>query len=216
LEGILGKAHRYYVNVKVKRVQKFLKELNPSEAICLDVGCGTGLAEHLFGVKAQGIVGVDTAASALSVANDRCSYADFIHGDALELPFANNSFDLAFAFSLMHHLDESQRLEALKEIARVTKVGGYMLTFEHNPSNPVTRHLVRSCPVDKDAVLIRPKDMIRLHRNTGLQLINLNYVIFFPSVLSFLEPLEPLLYWLPAGGQYWILARKNSVYPENA
>ena len=41
----------------------------------------------------------------------------------------------------------------MKEINRVLKLGGRLYFFEHNPWNPFTRFLVRTCPFDKNAQL---------------------------------------------------------------
>jgi hypothetical protein len=37
------------------------------------------------------------------------------------------------------------------------KEDGHFIIFEHNPINPVTRHLVKNCPFDADAVLLSTK-----------------------------------------------------------
>ena len=113
----------------------------------------------------------------------------------------------------MHHLEPSDRQEVLKELARVTKVGGYVLTFEHNPMNPLVRWIVSKCDVDKGVDLIYPTDMMCLHRDTGLQILGIKYLNFFPKLLSFMGSLEFLFHWIPFGGQYEVIAKKISHTP---
>ena len=60
----------------------------------LDVGCGTGfLTQHLGGE----VVGLDQSAAMLDIARGRVPWADFVRGDALNMPFAEGSFDRVFS-----------------------------------------------------------------------------------------------------------------------
>jgi len=209
-ESIVGAGHKYYVGLKVRMLQKELRERlsNLSTRAFLDVGCGTGLAEEFFGTRSERLVGVDVAGSLLEIANGRCGHADFVQADSLEMPFADNTFDVTFSFALMHHLKRNQRWQALKEMARVTKLNRYVLTFEHNPTNPLVRHIVNKCSVDEEVELVHPAELVRLHREVGLSILGVRYLVFFPRLLSFLVSLEPLLQWVPFGGQYEIVASK--------
>lgn len=89
-------------------------------ALILDLGCGTGGSFSLlrnFGV----VVGLDNSWLALSHARKR----DMKHltlGDALSLPFVDNSFDLVATLDVLEHLEDDR--QALKEIWRVLKPEG--------------------------------------------------------------------------------------------
>ena len=208
-ETILGEGHEYYVKVKVNLLRKMMLEekLNlPMRA--LDVGCGTGIAEEFFGAGTDGFVGIDTAESMLRIAKERRTHAEYLCADGSEMPFVGGTFDLVFSFALMHHLEPSERLGALGEIARVTKRGGYVFTFEHNPTNPLVRRIVRQCIVDQGVQLIRSVDMVRLHSKAGLRVVDVKYLAFFPRLLSFFEPIDSALHPVPLGGQYVVAARK--------
>jgi len=206
--SILGEAHEFYVKIKVKLILKELKDrLDLREGALLDVGCGTGLAEEFFGPCVQHLVGVDVAESMLQIAKGR-RHANFVCADGLEMPFSDNTFDVTFSFALMHHLERNQRQQALKEIVRVTRPNGYVLTFEHNPVNPLTRYMVHKCSVDEGVELVHPTEMVRLHRDAGLRMVEVRYLIFFPKLLSILGHFESLLDWIPFGGQYEVVAKK--------
>jgi SAM-dependent methyltransferase len=207
-DSILGEAHEYYVKAKVKLLQNLRKEINAISGTWLDVGCGTGLVEHFLHDETRHIIGIDLVESMLRIAKNRCVHCQYFRADALKIPFANNSFDLTFSIALMHHVESKDRLPLLKEISRVTKAGGYISTFEHNPANPYTRCLVAMCRFDRGVTLINPREMIGLCRRAGLVFVDLKYLIFFPRYLSFLEPLEGVLRKIPFGGQYQILAKK--------
>jgi ubiquinone/menaquinone biosynthesis C-methylase UbiE len=82
----------------------------------LDVACGTGyLMRHLHG----DIVGLDQSAKMLAEAQRRAPGAHFVQGDALELPFADGSFDRLFTSFFYGHLDEDERERFLEEARRV-------------------------------------------------------------------------------------------------
>lgn len=210
-DTILGESHKYYVQLKVGLLQEELKHRMGSvlSLSLLDVGCGTGLAENLLGMRERYLIGLDLAGDMLQIAKARCAYASYVCADSVGgIPFPDNTFDVVFCFALMHHLAQDQRQRAIREIARVTKPNGYVFTFEHNPANPFVRHIVRGCAVDEGIELIRPAEMVRLHRDVGLHVVSVKYLVFFPRMLSLLRSLESLLYWIPFGGQYEVVGRK--------
>jgi ubiquinone/menaquinone biosynthesis C-methylase UbiE len=82
----------------------------------LDVACGTGfLTRHLRGE----IVGFDQSPTMLEVARERVPAAEFRLGDALDLPFADDSFDRVFTGHFYGHLEERDRTRFLAEARRV-------------------------------------------------------------------------------------------------
>ena len=110
-------------------------DLQPGQLV-LDMGCGAGrhafqsyrngarvvaldysfeelegVRDLLWAMKEEGEVGADAAALA-------------VRGDALRLPFADDTFDRIIASEVMEHLREDSR--ALAELTRVLKPGGIM------------------------------------------------------------------------------------------
>jgi ubiquinone/menaquinone biosynthesis C-methylase UbiE len=82
----------------------------------LDVACGTGfLTRHLRGE----VVGLDQSASMLEEARRQAPRAEFVRGDALELPFPEGSFDRVFTGHFYGHLDPLERARFLVEARRV-------------------------------------------------------------------------------------------------
>ena len=92
-----------------------LSELPPAST--LDVACGTGfLTRHLQGE----ITGLDQSARMLELAAGRLPNAAFVQGDALALPFAEDTFDRVVSAHFYGHLDETQRAVFLREARRVS------------------------------------------------------------------------------------------------
>ena len=62
----------------------------------------------------------------------------------------------------------------------MTRPGGLVAIFEHNPLNPLTRKAVRDCPFDEDAVLLSRGEARRRLAEAGLAEVEAPFIIFFP------------------------------------
>ena len=71
-------------------------------------------------------------------------------------------------------LDKELRFERLKPSRR-------LFVFEHNPYNPLTCRLVSRCPVDRDAILLKPRETIARFERSGFSAVVANYCLFFPK-----------------------------------
>jgi ubiquinone/menaquinone biosynthesis C-methylase UbiE len=94
----------------------------------LEVGCGTGLVLERIARFARSARGVDLSPGMLAKA--RARGLDVCEGSATELPFADNSFDVACSFKVLAHVPEIER--ALAEMARVTRPGGVVIAEFYN------------------------------------------------------------------------------------
>ena len=88
------------------------------------------------------------------------------------------------------------------------KSGGSLFVFEHNPLNPMTQWIVKRCPFDEDAVLLRMGEARFLLRQVGFTLQAAHYINFFPNSGLFrkLIRFEPMLKKFPLGAQYYLRA----------
>ena len=105
---------RPYWDDELHALERTLEALPPLRT--LDVGCGTGfLTQHLRG----DVTGLDQSASMLDLARARVPAATLVQGDALPLPFPDDSFDRVFTAHFYGHLEEADRLAFLDEARRV-------------------------------------------------------------------------------------------------
>jgi ubiquinone/menaquinone biosynthesis C-methylase UbiE len=98
------------------QLEGWIRHLPPRRT--LDVACGTGfMTRHLAGE----VVGLDQSASMLDLARVQAPNAEFVVGDAFDLPFADASFDRLFTSYFYCHLEEDDRLRFLAEARRVAR-----------------------------------------------------------------------------------------------
>ena len=153
------------------------------------------------------LAGVDTSAAMVEAARKRNPWAEYRIAEAgAPLPFPDGSFDLAFAICVLHHVEPPQRPALISEAVRVTRSGGALVIFEHNPFNPLTRRAVAGCEFDRDAVLLRRGESERLLAGAGLRDPEGAYIVFFTRDSARLQRVERLLGRVPLGAQYVVNA----------
>jgi demethylmenaquinone methyltransferase/2-methoxy-6-polyprenyl-1,4-benzoquinol methylase len=95
----------------------------------LDACCGTGdLAIAAHGAGAAEVIGLDFSEEMLERARQKAPELEWVRGDALALPFADESFDAATVGFGIRNVDD---LEAgLRELRRVLRPGGRVAILE--------------------------------------------------------------------------------------
>jgi len=101
-----------------KRLDLFIEQMQPKAGDrILDVGCGS--AGWLNDLSADiEVIGIDRETSLPGYDGPNRTYRQ---GDALDLPFADREFDIAFSNSVIEHLDRSEWGRFASEIQRVSK-----------------------------------------------------------------------------------------------
>jgi SAM-dependent methyltransferase len=143
----------------------------------------------------------------LAVARKHVSDGEFVSYDGTTLPFPAGSFDVVIAICVLHHVPEPDQSSFLRELTRVTRSGGVIAVFEHNPANPLTRRAVRGCELDVGVELLRAKDVERLLAGTGARVVSRDYFLFTPFGGRLGSTVDRLLRRLPLGGQHVVVAR---------
>lgn len=107
-----------YIN---KRELSAVKSILPSKGSVLDVACGVGRLSVLFQSPNYMVTGLDSSKEMLK----KCPYKSKKIGNALKLPFKDNSFDLLITTRFLHHYENPEIF--LKEFKRVIKQGGSII-----------------------------------------------------------------------------------------
>lgn len=111
----------------------------------LEVGCGTGvLAREVIKQVGEGgsVTGLDLSESMLGVAREICPAVDFRQGNAMELPFEDETYDVVIASFVLMFVPEPAT--AIRELWRVLKPNGRFVVavWEALDQNPVYSGLV--------------------------------------------------------------------------
>ena len=118
---------------------------------CLEVGFGAlgWLSELIgWGVRESDLHGIELDPSRARRASEILPMADLRTGDAVKLPWNDNTFQLVIASTLFTSiLDLKVRQLVAKEIQRVLAPGGALLWYDfayNNPANPNVRGIGRA------------------------------------------------------------------------
>jgi ubiquinone/menaquinone biosynthesis C-methylase UbiE len=112
--GVFAQRDRPGWEGEVTRVIDLVRGL--SAVRTLDVACGTGfLTRHLRGF----VVGLDQSPSMVAIAQSRLPDGLALIGEAMELPFSEDTFDRVFTGHFYGHLPIEERTAFLAEARRV-------------------------------------------------------------------------------------------------
>lgn len=171
----------------------------------LDVGCGVGNAHRQLVGRVAKLTGIDVSPASIAVARQCNPGIEYECFDGLHLPYADNTFDVAFAVNVLHHVPVANRHILAVEIRRVLRSGGLFVIFEHNPLNPVTLHVVNNCEMDNDAVLLTRRDTEELLRAAEFKNIQSRFILAVPAAGSLLRKIDRCFSLVPLGAQYYTL-----------
>lgn len=114
----------------------------------LDCCCGLGWGAYLLSSKAQSVIGLDLDMDSLKFAADalRDEHLHLICGDALHLPFVEESFDLVTSMESLEHFSREDGENLLLELRRVLKRCGLLIgsTFFARSEDEARQNLGRN------------------------------------------------------------------------
>jgi len=112
-----------------------LKMYPPREGMfVLDVGCGTGIHLELYQKLGCHVFGIDRSPAMIQVARNRLGEtADLYAGDASDMPYPDEEFDLIMMTTVLHEMPAEVRSAVIEESKRVLKKDGRMLLIDFHP-----------------------------------------------------------------------------------
>jgi ubiquinone/menaquinone biosynthesis C-methylase UbiE len=124
---------------KILAVLNDLPDLHYAACRTLEVGCSTGINTNFLAEYCMECIGLDIDEKALRYANDHAHFrAQFLAGDAMHLPFHENSFDVVICNHVYEHVPDSSRL--MEEIFRVLRRGGICYLAAGNKYSVIEGH----------------------------------------------------------------------------
>jgi SAM-dependent methyltransferase len=154
-----------------KRLTYITRKTEPG--LALEVGSGTGLLAEQLTAAGYDVVASDPSRGMLRQLRQRQPDFPTVVAGGEALPFPDDQFSLTYCVAVMHHVAAPSAVrQTLIEMARVTRPGGHVIIWDHNPRNPYWPLLMRRVPQDTGAERLIPEAEI----HTGLSLGGANVI----------------------------------------
>ena len=128
----------------------------------LDLGCGTGSFAERVTDAGYLVTALDPSRGMLRVLTRRRADIPAVAAEGGRLPFADNTFAVTYCIAVMHHVAAPDAVrQTLTEMVRVTRPGGHILVWDHNPRNPYWPLLMKRVPQDTGGERLIPEEEIR-------------------------------------------------------
>ena len=162
----------------------------------VDIGCGNGAFTELVCARCApaAIEGIDPSAEQIAYARTRpgARQAQFREGNAMALPFPDNSFDAAVMALVIFFVPDP--VKAVAEMARVTRPGGLVATYAWDqvaggsPQSPIQAEL-RSMGYDPhrppSSEAARMPALRKLWADAGLEALETREIVVTRSFADF-------------------------------
>ncbi len=179
----------HLLNLEVNKY--FLANCKPNDRV-LDIGCGHGIVSEYLAENGISTTSVDISNKLLEEFRKRIQNKNLPvtikQGDAYNLPFFDNEFDVVVARMFLPHFPDWPVV--LKEIARVTKKGGRLLIHFASKENTVIGGKIgkMNCRFASDTNYFNPgtyyaetddKELNKVCKKIGLKVLKRTPVSFF-------------------------------------
>jgi ubiquinone/menaquinone biosynthesis C-methylase UbiE len=131
-----------YLGSKLRSDYALMEFVGPEGKSVLNVGCSFPVDELHYARKVRSWVAIDLSGPSLEAAEailkrelhpDMAAKFSFRVADACELPFDDDTFDIAVSMSTVDHIPSAEaRQKAVAEMARTTKPGGHVIVTVPN------------------------------------------------------------------------------------
>ena len=127
---------RFFNAIEIEILRDWLR---PGPGVTLlELPAGTGRLAVPLAATGATVVGGDISEGMLRVAHEKkrregAAHAHFAQVNGLGLPFADNTFDAVTSFKFFHLVPNEIKRDFIREMARVTKVGGKVVIEFNSP-----------------------------------------------------------------------------------
>ncbi len=130
--------HRIFGEMRAlkRSVFKAVEKSGKQSVSILDVGAGAGelLCELKKWTSEKDIFLAGAEINSFAAAAIRDAKINAVQCDALRLPFADNSFEYVFCSLFLHHLDDNQAVDLLREMGRVAACRIFVIDLNRHPT----------------------------------------------------------------------------------
>ena len=110
----------------------------------LDIGTGRGLFAQAFANRGLVVTGIDNDIEMILAARHHCPQVFFQLASGQAIPFASDSFDLAFMGMVLHEVADP--LKTLSESRRISRLAVAVLEwpYKRQPDTPLKAHRLKA------------------------------------------------------------------------
>ncbi len=184
--------------------------LEPGQRV-LDVGCGPGALTEVLVQRLglSGVSAVDPSEAYVAAARTRLPGVDVRRAPAEDLPYAEDTFDVALAQLVVHFMADP--VAGLRQMARVTRAGGMVAACVwdnaggRGPLSPLWRAAQDLDPSVRDesgGAGAREGHLAELARDAGLEGVRSSLLTLVVPFETFEEWWEPLTLGVGSGGAF--------------
>lgn len=213
LEDSLGKFYNQDIGLFAEyKVKIVATQLSRMPANILEFGCGTGRNNSYMKKQfpESKIFGCDISEESLEIAkntNSDIQYNLISSPDDLFLVY-KDTVDCIFISNVFHHIPFNEHQIWIDALYAILSKEGSIFIFEHNPYNPITKHIFNNSKIDIGATMLKPLYCNNLLKKAKFNTIKRKYTLFFVWRNVFFEFVERIIYWLPLGAQYYLFGKK--------
>jgi len=152
----------------------------------VDLGCGNGYFGVYLNEKFKKLLSVDASENMLSL--NPCK--NKLHAKVQHLPIENNTFDISTCSHLLHHLEENDQVEAIKEMKRISKK--IIVVFEPYRNNPLNFLFGILVKEERESLKFSKKYLRERFREAGIENVKI-------EIEGCVLPNKSPSFWAPIG-----------------
>lgn len=128
--------------IKAEKILKIIKDFSQKDLIqcrCLEIGCSTGINTNFLSGTFRDCIGIDIDENAVKFGySNKKIHGHFIIGDAMQLPFRSEVFDVILCNHVYEHVPDAETL--MKEVYRLLKRDGFCYFAAGNKYSLIEGH----------------------------------------------------------------------------
>ncbi len=165
-----------FSSVQKRQGRELLKRLSPLNGKkVLDIGGGTGKFAAQMSSAGADVWLLDASPQMLKRALRLLPSERVINGDSVNLPFADNTFDIITLVDVFHHVRKQE--ETLNECCRVLLPGGSLYLLEFSPNCLSIRILAGlERLVGEPSLFFLPEDLTKFLQRSGYEEIKTEFI----------------------------------------